>query len=110
MKKIARLKIIKTNWKMITKTNKEKHVHTYFNVSCPLYCTIHTVLVHKKVGNSIYLCTLLCTFSISKIHTKAESHEARLGEGLGEGLDVSYIHSSNDKSKETRFFFLFFSW
>lgn len=52
-----------------------------------LHCIVHTVLVHKKVGNSIYLCTILCTSPFQNTY-KAESHEARLGEGLGEGLDV----------------------
>ena len=71
-----------------------------------VHCIVHTVLVHKKVGNSIYLCMYnTLYFSISKY--KAESHEARLGEGLWGRIGRIIHNSSNDKSKETRFFFSF---
>lgn len=77
---------------MITKTNKEKHVH---------------VLVHKKVGNSIYLC-MYVQYSVL-LHFKILGRISR-GPPWGRtwGRIGRIIHnSSNDKSKETRFFFSF---
>ncbi len=72
-----------------------------------LHCTIHTVLVHKKVGNSIYLCMYnTLYFSISKYIQGRISRGPRWGRTWGRIGRIIH-NSSNDKSKETRFFFSF---